>query len=168
MGNRFTKHLRQKIVREFAIKHNGQFDASLFLKEVREQGSSHPAYEWFEWNKDAAAHAYQLEQARAFARDLRVIFRIEEVAGPHSVRVRETQMPMVISPTATRNKGGGYLLVDPDDPEHMAEHCRQAAKTLGEWKTRYQAAIAHAGVKVVDLEKAIGKLERAADLQPAL
>jgi hypothetical protein len=162
MGTRFTKDIRQKIVREFAVRHNGQYDASLFLREVREQGKTHPAYDWFEWDTNAAAQAYQLEQARAFARDLRVTFRIEEVVGPHSVRVRETPMPMVLSPLETRHKGGGYRLVDPDDPQHIAEHCRQAAKTLGEWAERYQAAIAHAGIKKGDIEIAIDKLSRAA------
>jgi hypothetical protein len=164
MAARFTKHLRQKIVREFAVRHNGQYDAALFLREVRETGKTHPAYEWFEWDADAAAQAYQLEQARAFARDLRVIFRVEEVVGPHSVRVRETPMPMVLSSLETRHKGGGYKLVDPDDPQHIAEHCRQAARTLVQWIERYQAAIAHAGVKMAAFEVAVGKLEKAAEL----
>jgi len=34
----FTKELRQEIVREFAVRHNGQFDARLFFEEVRTKG----------------------------------------------------------------------------------------------------------------------------------
>ena len=71
-------------------------------------------------------------------------------------------MPLVLSSLATRDKGGGYRLVDPDDPEHIMEHRKQAARTLREWLGRYQAAVAHAGVKPADIEKAIGRLENAA------
>jgi hypothetical protein len=162
MSQRFTKEIRQQIVREFAVRHNGLYDPGLFLREVREAGPTHPAYSWFEWDSDAAFDRYQLEQARDFARDLRISFRVEEVTSPHCVRVRETPMPLVLSPLATRSKGGGYRLVDPDDGDHIQEHCRQAARTLGEWMRRYEAALRHAGVKLTDIEKTIGRLESAA------
>ena len=145
--SRFTKEIRQRIVQKFAVRHNGQFDPALFIQEVRATGAEHPAYDWFEWDVGNAAQAYQLEQARAFARDLRVTFRVEEITGPHSVRIKEEPMPMVISPISGRNKGGGYVLVDPNDPEHIAEHCVQAARALAQWRDRYAAAIAHVGVK---------------------
>ena len=36
MTTRITKATRQKIVREFALRHNGQFNPALFFEEVRE------------------------------------------------------------------------------------------------------------------------------------
>jgi len=164
---RFTKALRQKIVEEFAIRHNGQFDAALFLKEVREQGVGHPAHDWFEWDESKAAQAYQLEQARSFASDLRVTFRVEEVVSPGSVRVREVPMPTVISPLENRNKGGGYRLVDPDDPQFIEEHCRQAARALSQWMNRYEAALTHAKINLKSVENFVGKLEHAGEKKSA-
>lgn len=163
----FTKTLREKIVKDFATKHNGVFNPALFLDDVKRTGDKHPAYAWFEWDEGKAAAAYQLEQARDFARDLRVSFRVEEVVGPHSVRVKEHPIPMVISPMDNRRHGGGYVLTDPDDPDHIAEHCRQAARTLEQWRDRYSAALAHAGLKVGDVNTLIARLERKAPQKAA-
>lgn len=163
----FTKELRQQIVQDFAVRHNGNYNPALFLEEVKRDGEKHPAFGWFEWDQSAAAQAYQLEQARAFARDLRISFKVEEVIGPHSVRIRETPMPMVISPMEGRRNGGGYKLVDPDDPEHIEEHCRQAAATLTQWLKRYGAALAHVGAKTGEVHKVIARLEKAAGVSSA-
>lgn len=161
MMAKFTRALRQQIVRDFAIRHNGHFNPQLFLKEVRATGPDHPAYEWFEWNDADAAHAYRVEQARAFARDLRVTFTIEEVGRGRSITVRQVTMPMVVSPIEGRKDGGGYLLSDPDDSSHMAEHCRQAAVALTAWIERYQAAVFSAGISLSSIEGAVKKLEAA-------
>lgn len=144
MSTRFTKELRQKIVEEFSRRHNGQYDPSLFLKEVRETGAEHPAFDWFEWDQSKAAQEHNLWQARSFAKDLRVTFTVEEVTRPGSVKVKTESMPMVLSPAAGRSDGGGYVLVDPNDPAHMAEHCHQAATALRSWLKRYSAAVTHA------------------------
>lgn len=159
--SRFTKELRQQIVREFAIRHNGTFNPTLFLEEVRNVGESHPAHAWFEWDKDAAAQRYQIEQAREFARDLKVTFKVEEIGGRKTVKVREASMPMVLSPIAGRQTGGGYYLVQPDDPRHMEEHCAQAAVALRGWLNRYQACLQHVQMPAGELEGIIAALEAA-------
>lgn len=160
MSRRFTKSVRQQIVEEFSIRHNGQFDPNLFFQEVRDTGETHPAYGWFQWDKDKAAHAHWIEQAREFARDLKVNFTVQEVGRKEAVTVRQTNMPLVMSPVDGRKNGGGYVLTDPNDPAHVAEHCRQAAVALRSWLSRYDSAVAHAGVSrtvveaiAVDLEK---------------
>jgi hypothetical protein len=163
----FTKARRQKIVEDFARRHNGNFNPALFLDEVRRQGESHPAYGWFEWDAAKAAAAYQLEQARDFARDLRVSFKVEEIIAPNQVRIREHPIPMVISPMDGRKRGGGYVLTDPDDPDHIAEHCLQAARTLQQWRDRYSAALAHAEVKVGEVNMMIARLEHKASSKAA-
>lgn len=158
----FTKAVRQDIVREFALRHNGQYDPVLFLKEVQETGKGHPAYKWFEWDAAKAAHEFNLEQARAFARDLRVTFSVEEVRRNEPVSVRQVSMPLVQSPLEGRKKGGGYVLVDPENGEHKAEHCRQAASALRSWLNRYGAAVVHAGMTYTEIEEIASKLDKAA------
>jgi hypothetical protein len=161
--SRFTKALRQKIVKDFAIKHNGIYNPTLFLEEVRRSGPSHPAYDWFEWDRDRAAAQYQVEQARNFARDLRVSFKVEVInGGRRSIQVRETAMPLVLSPVDGRRSGGGYVLTDENDPAHMIEHCRQAAMALRAWLSRYRSAGEHAGCDLASLEAVVKRLEETA------
>lgn len=159
---RFTKQLRQDIIREFAVRHNGHYNAALFLEEVRATGAEHPAYEWFQWDDDRAAHEHRLWQAREFSAGLRVSFTIEEIGRNRAITVREVEMPMAISPVSGRGRGGGYFLSDPENPEHMAELCRQAATALSAWIRRYRAAVLHAGGSVVMIEKQLSRLEAAA------
>ncbi len=158
---RFTRALRQQIVEEFARRHNGRFNPALFVEEVRRKGAEHPAHDWFEWNRDKAALAYQVEQARDFARDLRVVFQVEEIGRNKPIRVAAA-MPMVLSPIADRSHGGGYVLTDPDDPAHMAEHCRQAAQALRSWLGRYEAAVRHCGATPEAINRMVQQLEAAA------
>jgi hypothetical protein len=156
---RFTKQLRQQIVEEFARRHGGQFIPAPFVQEVKAKGKNHPAYDWFVWDESKAAFAYQVEQARDFASGLRVTFRVEEVGRNRRMTITESVMPMVISPMDGRRSGGGYYLVDPDNPEHMAEHCLQAASTLRSWFARYQSALSHAGISPSLIERAIRSLD---------
>lgn len=160
--SRLTKALRQQIVKDFAIKHNGVYNPTLFLEEVRRTGQNHPAYDWFEWDRDRAAAQYQVEQARNFARDLRVSFSVQVVNGDRrSIQVRETAMPLVLSPVDGRRSGGGYVLTDENDPAHMTEHCRQAAMALRAWLNRYRSAGEHVGCDLGLLEEAVVLLEEA-------
>lgn len=156
---KFTKDDRQAIVKDFAVRHNGQFNPKLFLEEVRKTGEEHPAYAWFEWNRDRAAYEHQLWQAREFARDLKVTFSVETVGRAGTVRVVQADMPLVISPQVGRKDGGGYILSDPSDEEHMAEYCRQAAAALKTWLRRYEGALVHAGVAASRVDEIAGLLE---------
>ena len=161
-----SKIERQRIVKEFALRHNGTFNPTLFLEEVRRTGERHPAYNWFEWDAGKAALSYQVEQARSFARDLRVTFTVTEISsGKRRVKVRETAMPLVLSPIEGRKDGGGYVLVDPKNESHLDEHCRQAALTLRGWLSRYSEAVRHVGGNVSQLESLISALETKAPLQ---
>lgn len=156
---KFTKQLRQEIVREFAVRHNGQFDPSLFLAEVEAVGSEHRAHSWFEWDTEKALRQHHLWQAREFANGLRVSFQVEEVSRNGPIKVRETEMPFVLSPVDGRRGGGGYLLTNTDDPEHMAEYCRQAATSLRTWWNRYQGALIYSGGAPAAIEKALKALD---------
>lgn len=152
----FTKDARQRIVREFALKHGGRYEPAEFVAEVRKTGKKHPAWDWFEWSTEKAAQAYWLEQARDFARDLRVVFNVKTVAGG-TTKVR-AEMPMVMSPMVGRSKGGGYVLSNPNDPRHMTEFCRQAASDLSSWLSRYKGALLHAGIEPASVEQNVKRL----------
>lgn len=158
---KFTKALRQQIVREFAVRHNGQYNPHLFVEEVRAQGENHPAHAWFQWDRDKAAGEYWLWQAREFASGLTVSFKIEEIGKNRKITIREIEAPLVQSPMDGRRDGGGYELFDPENPEHMTELCRQAAVSLTTWFTRYRGAIQHAGGSVGSVEKLLKLLQAA-------
>lgn len=159
MTVRFTKELRQKIIRDFCLKRNADFDARLFEREVRETGEAHPAYSWFQWDEDKAAEQYRIWQAREFANGLTVSFTVEEIGRNKSISVREVEMPMLLSPLGGRRAGGGYLLSDPANPDHMAELCKQAATDLSRWLRRYEGAVAYAGGSVAAMERHLKLLE---------
>lgn len=154
---RFTKALRQQIVREFAEAHGGVFDPAAFLSEVYSAGEDHPAYEWFEWSDDKAALEYRLDQARDFARGLVVRFEVQEVHRG-KMRIMERSAPLVLSPIDARKSGGGYLVTDPGDPVHMDELRRQAAGSLRWFISRYEAILADVGA-MQQFERTLGLLE---------
>lgn len=155
----FTKEQRQSIVKDFALRHNGVYNPKLFIEEVGQAGPDHPAYGWFEWDKNKAAYEYQLWQAREFAKDLKVSFTVEEVGRRGAISVRQATMPLVLSPVSGRKDGGGYTLSDPNDPAHLAELARQAASSLRTWMARYEAAILFAGMTDADFGDLAKRLE---------
>jgi len=154
---RFTKALRQQIIREFAEAHGGVFDPAAFLSAVHDEGEGHPAYEWFEWSDDKAALEYRLDQARDFARGLVVRFEVQEVHRG-KMRIAERSAPLVMSPLGTRRDGGGYVVTDPNDPAHMEELRRQAAGSLRWYISRYEAVLADVGA-MQQFERTLGMLE---------
>lgn len=158
---RFTKELRQEIIREFCLRRNAAFDAALFAREVIETGPEHKAWEWFTTDKDKAAWAHWTEEARGFAQGLKVSFTVEEIGRSGSIRLREVTAPLLVSPIADRRSGGGYFITDPANPDHMGELCYQAAADLRSWLRRYDGALAHAGGSVAQIEKQLALLDAA-------
>lgn len=159
---RFTKELRQEIVRDFCLRNGGVFDPAAFYAEVEKEGKKHRAYEWFKWNDKEAARDHRVWQAREFAVGLRVVFKIEEVGRRGSIRVREVEAPLVISRMETRRDGGGYELFDPDEPDHVKELCRQAATDLRRWYSRYAVALSHIGGSALPFDRVLKSLETTA------
>lgn len=159
-AKRFTKDIRQQIVRDFAEKNGGVFDAGAFLSEVSQVGKVHPAYEWFEWDNRRAAREHRLDQARAFAQGLRIRFEVETIERG-KMKIVSRSMPLVISPVSTRSTGGGYKLSDPKNPAHLAELARQAAQQLRWFKERFGVALAFANIPEGDVMAIVARLESA-------
>jgi len=149
---RYTKELRQQLVREFAERNGGWFDPAAFLIEVQNAGSEHPAYEWFQWDNEKAALEFRLDQARDFARGLVVRFEVEEVYRG-KMRIAERSAPLILSPLGKRRDGGGYFFTDPNSAEHMEELRKQAAQSLRWFISRYEAVLTHVGVGIAPLER---------------
>lgn len=162
----FTKEQRQQIIKDFAVRHNGNYNPALFLQEVETVGEDHPAHDWFEWDTDEAARQHRIWQAREFAAGLRVKFSVQELVRG-KVSVREVEMPFALSPVGDRAKGGGYFVSDNENPEHMVELCRQAATALQGWLRRYQAALVHAGGSVAAIDRQLALLEKAVPAEEA-
>lgn len=158
----YTKAARQKIVEDFALRHNGRYDPALFVREVKRTGQKHPAYGWFEWNQKKAADFHLVQQARDFARDLRVKFSVQEIGRSGGIKVRHVEMPLVLSPVARRAEGGGYVITNPRDPSHQREHSLQAAIALRAWLNRYGACLMSAKVTQQTVLNIVAALEGAA------
>lgn len=155
---RFTKELRQQIVQSFAEQNGGWFDPAAFLAAVRKAGAKHPAFEWFEWDDERAAHEFRLDQARDFARGLVIRFEVQTIHRG-GFRIVEQSAPLILSPIGGRNDGGGYFVTDPNDPTHMEELRRQAAQSLRWFISRYSAALADIGIGLTAFERAQAALE---------
>jgi hypothetical protein len=164
-----TKEVREQIIADFAQRHDGVYDPAVFVREVKNVGERHPAYAWFQWDDNVASKEYRIWQARIFAQGLTIKFRIEEVGQRGKMKIVETEMPMLMSPIVNRHSGGGYLISNPSDPEHIAMLCGEGAIALQSWLRRYQAALRSVGVPQRSIEQIISALERAAgdDKEPA-
>jgi hypothetical protein len=154
----YTKALRQEIIKDFAARHDGHYDPIAFVGEVKAAGPVHPAYAWFEWDQKAAAREHNIWQARMFAQGLKIVFTIEEIR--HNVPVTITyRPPQLISPIDTRHENGGYVALDLDDQEGMAELGRQAATALRSWLARYGVCLAGIGETGEMFDRVIEKLD---------
>ena len=112
----------------------------------------HPAFEWFQWDDETAADQYRIWQARTFVQGLRIKFEVittkRSISG---VVVREA--PAYVSPIEDRRAGGGYLQVDMDNADHVAELLRQASVSFETWVRRYGDVFITAGGKESDFAK---------------
>ncbi len=147
----FTRALRQKIIEDFARSNNGWFDPSQFFAHVEKTGPEHPAYEWFEWDRDKAWHQRNVDLARDFARGLTVQFEVR-TGEPQAFTLAKRSAPFLLSPIGKRSGGGGYHMTDPNDPEHIAELGRQAAASLAWLMRRYAVPLAAVGADLNGLE----------------
>jgi hypothetical protein len=153
---RLSKQEREAILRDYCARNGGRYDARAFASEVRATGKSHPAAGWFEWDFGKAAEEWWVEQARQFAQGIKIVYEVQSIdskVGPVTV-----EYPALISPLESRNSGGGYIAVDPDDPSHLNEMARQAAKDLESWLFRYRHTAERFGVKADQFEKAVRRL----------
>jgi hypothetical protein len=152
-----TRAERQEIVDDFLRRHNGFWDPRTFRDEVQIAGESHPAFSWFQWDRDKAADEYQIWQARRFVADIRVSFSIETITRNVGT-VQVVEAPHVFSPITTRSEGGGYRVLDGSDEEALRQFTIEGLKALRAWLYRYEAAVVYAGASKRSVENIINKM----------
>lgn len=153
---------RERIIRDYAARHNGRYDPAGFVAEVRAAGAEHPAFGWFTWDDDAAAERHRLWEARRFATGLRVVFSVETVERA-PVRV---SAPLAVSPVSERAAGGGYRLVARDSDAGRAELVRQAAAALRSWAERNDFVLTLAGIDPGQIEALAARIDAVSDPRP--
>ena len=154
-----SKNDRQKIVDEFSSRNHG-WDARMFRDEVRDAGEDHPAWTWFTWEESDAADAWQVQEAMKFVHGLRIRYSLEIVERGVK-RIRVVESPHVFSPLTTRRTGGGYVILDPEDPKIMTDFLDEARAALEAWLFRYNGALVYAKGSTNAIEKQIAILTEA-------
>lgn len=158
---KFDKRTKQRIIDDY-LNQSGEnlFVPERFIEWLRDR-PDHPAFTAFYGISDGeAATAYRVDLARKWVSGLRISVRVEEVvsAAPRTISVQYSEstatFPALISPTAQRSNGGGYLSFDPADPRHMAELQRQAGEALRAWLERYRSAAEAAGIDCNGMDNA--------------
>lgn len=155
---------KQEIVRDYCLRNGGVYHPAGFFDEVTAAGPTHEAWEYFQWEKERGWREHNIHLARMFVNGLRVRFIIEEVGRSGKIVTRETITPLVQSSINERRNNGGYVLLDPNDPAHIAEMARQAALALNAFCSRYELAVRKAGGSLAPIERLEGLLRVLAGL----
>jgi hypothetical protein len=159
-----SKDRRKAIAQDYFVRH-GKYDPRGFYEEVAAD-LDHPARDWFVWDSEAAALAFNVERARAFARGFKFEYSIETV-DRGTVSVSVTSVPLFHSPISGRANGGGYTMTNPADSDHMANLCEEAAAALQAWLNRYGGAVKHCGGSTMIFQRQIRLLEKVAEEKAA-
>ena len=96
-----------------------------------------------------------------FVQGLKLVFEVEHQTPTGKIKIQERDVPLLLSPSSTRQDGMGYYMFDPDDPDHLEELRRQAVVDLKAWLVRYSVALETAGLTGQPLERIISILESA-------
>ena len=151
---RITSAERQRIINDI-IERDGFFSPRAFVEEVQATKGRHPAWGWFTWDDETAAAEHRVEEARNFARGLRVKWGIE-VIDRGKIRVKSYEAPFIISPMQDRKSGGGYVVLNmADNPGDFQD---EAATALQAWLTRYGGAVIRAGISTKAVENLLARL----------
>ena len=159
MSVRLLRKQRAEIVKDFCLRHGGAYNPQTFVEEVRSRGPDHPAYDLFTWDDTEAAHKQRTWEARMFVQGLKLVFEVEHQTPTGRIKIQERDVPLLLSPSSTRQDGMGYYMFDPDDPDHLEELRRQAVVDLRAWLVRYAVALDTAGLTAQPLERVISILE---------
>ena len=159
MSIRLLRKERERIVKEFCLRHNGVYNPGTFVEEVRSMGPDHPAYRHFTWDDTEAARKQRTWEARMFVQGLKLVFEVEYQTPKGRIKLVERDAPLFLSPTSTRRDGSGYNMFDPNDPEHLEELRHQGVVDLRAWIDRYSVALSSVGLTTLPLDRIISVLE---------
>jgi hypothetical protein len=120
---------------------------------------SHPLHSYFEWDNDAAAHKYRLQQAAYVIRHVEVQW--SEPKGPRQVEATVRRGPAFVNPM---RDGTGYepLRQVLNDKEKRALLLNRALEDLVSVQDRYEQLAELAGVRIAigEFAKKVSDYER--------
>lgn len=160
---KFTKHYRKKIIDEH-IAEFGSFEPRKFFEVVREVGAAHPAFLWFEWDKEVAFTEHNVTRAREFVQGITIKVEITPLVEK-AVSVQVVEVPAYVSPEEARTNGGGYLQFDPS--KDLDELSKQASHALKGFLSRYRGILTARGIAYTALEDMVNALLPDADITSA-
>lgn len=164
----FPKKERQAILDGYlAATDRNMFHPAEFIDWLADHPDN-PAYPlFFGLDDEEAARAHRIQMARHWVSGLRITIRVEEPKAATRAKtvavvpeVREYRVPAMLSPIASRKEGGGYIRVDPDDPDTMRELCLQAARDLDSWLERYGGTLELVGGKTARIREIAALLRK--------
>lgn len=164
---RFGKRDRQAIVDDYLNKTGRNTIVPAEFHEWLSTQPDHPMYKVLEWDDEKAAIKYRIQQIRQFFSGCRITIKYKDVT-PDTVDVTDSigisepkvlKFPTYISPIDGRAQGGGYQKFDLDNPDTVAELCRQACRELRSWTKRYKGICAVKEVDIENLEEVANSLE---------
>ena len=164
MAGGFKKEYRERIIQEY-LNASGKnaFVPSEFLDWLKDRPDHECHKLFFGMSEADAAMAQRENLVRQWVSGLRikVIADIPEHQQVNGIKVREIKLPMMISPTASRRDGGGYMHTDPTDEGHIIELVSQGARALSSWAERYEGAASILGVDLSKVKLTIAEMEMA-------
>ena len=168
MKKRFGKKDREKIINDY-LNQTGRnsYVPAEFVDWIQNK-PDHPVYKLFGFEDDEKmALKYRIQMARQFATGCKITVQYrdlptETVDVTDSITVEDAKVvrfPTFISPIDNRAQGGGYQKFDVNNPDTVAELCRQACRELRSWTKRYKGICAVKEVDIENLEEVANSLE---------
>ena len=134
----YSEDERRQIIEMHLDAHDGVFLPHDLLEEAG--NLSHPAHDYFEWDNEIAGYTYRIWQARRFAQ-----VRIIHVPIAHTnlaeagTTITVSKQPIVVSPLASRNHGGGYVAADSQEGQHFL---LEESEAMGrQWLARFRLVL---------------------------
>lgn len=164
---RFGKRDRQAIVDDYLNKTGRNTIVPAEFHEWLSTQPDHPMYKVLEWDDEKAAIKYRIQQIRQFFSGCRITIKYKDIPSQsidatNSIGISEPKVlkfPTYISPIDGRAQGGGYQKFDLDNPEIVAELCRQACRELRAWVKRHDGICVIKEVDIDSLKEVADSLE---------
>ena len=164
---RFGKRDRQAIANDYLNKTGRNIIVPAEFREWLSTQPDHPMYKVLEWDKEKAAIKYQIQQIRQFFSGCKITIKYKDIPSQSidvnsSIGVSEARVlkfPTYISPIDGRAQGGGYHKFDLDNPETVAELCRQACRELRSWVKRHEGICVIKDIEIENLKEVADSLE---------
>ena len=168
MAKRFGKKDREKIINDY-LNQTGRnsYVPAEFVEWIQGQ-PNHPVYKLFVFEDDAKmAIKMRIQIARQFATGCKITFQYKDLPNEtidisDSVTIEDAKVvrfPSFISPIDNRAQGGGYQKFDVNNPDTVAELCRQASRELNSWIKRHEGICTLKNIDIESLSEVADSLE---------